>query len=56
MERLRKYWGSYDFIPAPKDLLWSDPLAFVTWRRQQMLAALENLYGLTVVPLADEAI
>ncbi|PNG32697.1 DUF262 domain-containing protein [Pseudomonas protegens] len=43
-----KYWSSYDFIPAPKDLLWDDPLAFITWRRQQMLAALENLYGLTV--------
>lgn len=51
-----KYWGSYDFIPIPKNLLWGDPLAFVTWRRQQMLVALENLYGLTVVPSDDETV
>lgn len=51
-----KYWASYDFIPAPKDSLWDDPLAFVAWRKQQMLTALENLYGLKVASSADEAI
>jgi hypothetical protein len=50
-----KYWASYDFIPAPKDPLWDDPIAFIAWRKQQMLAALESLYGLKVASSADEA-
>lgn len=51
-----KYWGSYDLIPEPKDPLWDDPLAFIAWRKQQMLAALESLYGLKLASSADEAI
>ncbi|MBV4465789.1 hypothetical protein KVG95_20875 [Pseudomonas sp. SWRI79] len=48
-----KYWPSYDSIPEPKDPLWNDHLAFVASRKQQMLASLESLYGLTVVPSDD---
>lgn len=51
-----EYWASYDFIPDPKDQLLGDPLAFVTWRKQLMLAALENLYGLKIMPSDDELI
>lgn len=48
-----KYWLSYDSIPEPKDPLWNDHLAFVASRKQQMLASLKSLYGLTVVPSDD---
>jgi hypothetical protein len=44
-----KYWGAYDFIPAKDDLLWNSHQAFVSHRKQKMLDALEDLYGVTLI-------
>lgn len=49
-----KYWASYDFIPKADSVLWNSHLAFVNDRRQKMLDALNNLYGLTLAAPAPE--
>jgi len=50
----RKYWASYDFIPDADSFLWNDYLAFVNNRKDKMLGALNDLYGLTLAaPVAE---
>ena len=43
-----KYLASYDFIAEATSDLWNNHLDFVNSRKQKMLAALNNLYGLTL--------
>ncbi len=43
-----KYWTSYDFIPEATSHLWDNYLDFINIRKQMMLTALNNLYGLTL--------
>lgn len=44
----KKYQKSYDFIPSMDDDLWSNPLAFIEWRKKKMLDAIASNYGLIV--------
>lgn len=49
-----KYWASYDFIPKATSPLWNNHLDFLNNRKEKMLAALNNLYGLTLVASTTE--
>lgn len=41
-----KYWGEYDFIPEPQSRVWDDPACFIQYRKERMLRALHQRYGL----------
>ncbi|TCS35623.1 uncharacterized protein DUF262 [Paucimonas lemoignei] len=50
-----KYWASYDFVPKPDSPVWDSHLAFVNDRKENMLSALHDLYGLVLsVPAVDK--
>lgn len=49
-----KYWASYDFIPLANDTVWGDPLAFIAYRKDQMLEKLSELYSLSFGPPSEK--
>lgn len=45
----KKYFGSYDFIPEVSSVIWSDHNSFISYRKNEMLIKLKNLYGVTLL-------
>jgi hypothetical protein len=48
----RKYQDQYDFMPSyddPQSDLWDDPLKFISWRKERMIAFLQKKYQLVLV-------